>query len=70
MVGKYSREISLTVLPMWPISISCCPETCREQAAFKLSLLKEPHRAAFPYEVRTLEVIEETARDFEIIFSS
>ena len=32
-----------------------------------LSLMKEPHRAAFPYELHRLELIEETARDFEII---
>ena len=43
------------------------PGDLQGTGCFKLSLLKEPHRAAFPYEVRTLEVIEETARDFEII---
>lgn len=43
------------------------PGDLQGTGCFKLSLLEEPHRAAFPYEVRTLEVIEETARDFEII---
>lgn len=33
----------------------------------ELSLRKEAHRAAFPYELRSIEVIEETARPFEVI---
>lgn len=33
----------------------------------KLTLRKEPHRAAYPYELRGLEIIEETARDFEVV---
>lgn len=43
------------------------PERISEGDVLELSLLKEPHRAAFPYSVRSLEIIEESMRDFEII---
>lgn len=33
----------------------------------RLTLLREPHRQAFPYELRTLEVLQEPARPFEVI---
>jgi len=35
--------------------------------ALKLTLMKENHRTAFPYEVREIQILEETARDFEIV---
>lgn len=43
------------------------PETIKGNGELKLTLLKEPHRKAYPYEIQTLEIIEEPARDFEII---
>lgn len=43
------------------------PSDLNGKGEMTLTLLKEPHRAAFPYELRGIEVIEESARDFEII---
>lgn len=43
------------------------PEPIVPDGDLKLTLVKEPHRAAYPYEVRSLEIIEESARDFEVI---
>ena len=43
------------------------PESLPRETELKLHLVKEDHRAAFPYELRGLELIEETARDFEVI---
>lgn len=43
------------------------PDSLQGVGELKLSLLKEPHRAAFPYELQRLEVIEEYARDYEVI---
>lgn len=43
------------------------PEPLDPDGELKLTLVKEPHRAAYPYELRSLEIIEESARDFEVI---
>lgn len=43
------------------------PSSLQSSGELKLTLKKEPHRAAFPYEVRSMEIIEQQARDFEII---
>ena len=43
------------------------PSSVPNKAELSLHLLKEAHRAAFPYELRGLELIEETARDFEVV---
>ena len=43
------------------------PDSIQGNGDLRLTLLKEPHRAAYPYELRGLELIEETARDFEVI---
>lgn len=37
------------------------------QGKLKLSLLKEKNKASFPYELHKLQLIEESARDFEIV---
>ncbi len=43
------------------------PVVLEGEGTLKLTLKKEPHLAAFPYELRSLQLIEESARDFEII---
>ena len=43
------------------------PSSVRNGASMKLSLVDEPHRVSLPYNLRGLEVIEETARSFEVI---
>jgi len=43
------------------------PDGLKGKGTFKLTLKKEPHEAAFPYELRGLQVIEESARPFEIV---
>ena len=43
------------------------PSSLHGSGEMKLTLRKEPHRAAYPYELRGLEIIEETARDFEVV---
>lgn len=43
------------------------PSSLQGSGEMKLTLRKEPHRAAYPYELRGLEIIEETARDFEVV---
>lgn len=44
------------------------PSSVRKtQGELKLTLLKEPHRLSYAYDLRGVEVIEEAARDFEII---
>lgn len=43
------------------------PPDTKSGDQIELSLRKEAHRAAFPYELRSIEIIEETARPFEII---
>ena len=43
------------------------PDSLQGNGDLKLSLLKEPHRAAYPYALQRLEVIEEYARDYEVI---
>lgn len=39
----------------------------KEQGDLKLTLVKQPHRKNYPYTLRSVEIIEETARDFEVI---
>lgn len=43
------------------------PDSIQGNGDLRLTLLKEPYRAAYPYELCGLELIEETARDFEVI---
>ena len=43
------------------------PETVCGEGDLTLTLLKEDNRAAFPYELRSMEILEENARDFEIV---
>ena len=43
------------------------PASVRNGADLTLSLLDEPHRRSLPYALRGLELIEEPARDFEVI---
>ena len=43
------------------------PNGLAKEGELKLSLVDESPRVSFPYELRGLEVIEETARDFELI---
>lgn len=43
------------------------PDDINGSGNLKLTLQKESNRAAFPYELRELQIIEESARDFEII---
>lgn len=43
------------------------PSTTQSGDEFTLTLVEELHRQNFPYEVRGLEIIEETARSFEVV---
>ena len=43
------------------------PDWVSDDSELKLQLMKETPRAAFPYELRSLEIIEETAREYEIV---
>ncbi len=43
------------------------PSRMAGEGKLKLTLLKEPHRAAFPYELRSLQLLEKSAREVEII---
>ena len=43
------------------------PKDLPDHGEMKLSLLKEDHRAAYAYNLRYLEIIEEPARNFEVI---
>lgn len=43
------------------------PTGLEGEGVLKLTLKKEAHRAAFPYELRSLQLMEESARDFEIV---
>lgn len=43
------------------------PAGLEGEGKLKLTLKKEPHLAAFPYELRSLQLMEESARDFEIV---
>ena len=43
------------------------PEKVLQGGTLTLTLKKEPHRAAFPYELRTIELLQEPARSFEVI---
>lgn len=43
------------------------PPSVQGKGDLKLTLLKEENRAAYPYELRSMEIIEESARDFEVV---
>ena len=43
------------------------PPDIHSTGELKLTLLKQKNRASYPYEIRSLEILEETARDFEVI---
>ncbi len=43
------------------------PDSICGTGELKLILQKEPYRTTYPYEIHRLEIIEETARDFEVI---
>lgn len=43
------------------------PASISGKGELKLTLQKEAHRAAYPYDLRSLELIQEAAREFEII---
>lgn len=43
------------------------PRDLQGSRPVKLTLVKEPHRAGFDYELRSLELITESERDFEIV---
>ncbi|GHT54803.1 hypothetical protein AGMMS49982_20080 [Bacteroidia bacterium] len=43
------------------------PKDIAGKGNLKLTLLKEPHRQAFPYELRSVQLLEESAQDFEIV---
>ena len=43
------------------------PASVGGKGDLKLTLLKEDNRAAYPYDLRSLEIIEESARDYEIV---
>ena len=43
------------------------PASVGGKGDLKLTLLKEDNRAAYPYELRSLEIIEESVRDYEIV---
>jgi len=43
------------------------PDGIEGKGKLKLTLEKELHRTAFPYELRSMQLIEESARDFEIV---
>ena len=43
------------------------PNWVSDESELELHLLKESPRAAYPYEVRRLELIEETARSYEVV---
>lgn len=43
------------------------PVSVQGKGDLRLTLLKEDNRAAYSYELRSLEIIEESARDYEIV---
>lgn len=43
------------------------PESVRSDADIKLTLVKTTPQAAFPYDVHAIEILEESARSFELI---
>ena len=43
------------------------PVAVKGKGDLRLTLLKEGNRVAYPYELRSLEIIEESARDYEIV---
>lgn len=43
------------------------PENALDGGSIELALNPEPHRAAFPYEIHSIDLIWETARPFELI---
>lgn len=43
------------------------PKDITGKGTLQLTLEKEPHRISFPYELRSLQLLEESAQDFEIV---
>jgi len=43
------------------------PPALNGSGTLRMSLIKEDHRAAFPYRIREIQLLEESARDFEIV---
>jgi len=43
------------------------PESAAQGGTLKLTLVDEPHRQNFPYQLRHFDIIQEPARDFEVI---
>lgn len=43
------------------------PESASKGGTLSLTLVDEPHRQNFPYQIRHLDIIQEPARDFEVI---
>lgn len=43
------------------------PDDLSGEGELKLTLLKEPYKAFFPYELRGVQILEESTRDFEIV---
>ena len=43
------------------------PQKINGSGNMKLTLIKENHRASFPYKIQEVQLIEESARDFEIV---
>jgi hypothetical protein len=46
------------------------PENLSGDGTLKLTPEKEPHKAAFPYELRRIQLIEESARSFEMVLTA
>lgn len=44
------------------------PPEATGNGPFRLKLVEESHRANYPYQLRRVELIEETARDFEVAY--
>lgn len=43
------------------------PDSLSGTGQMELTLMSEPHRVSYPYELRAMELIQEIARDFEVI---
>lgn len=43
------------------------PDKIEGKGKLKLTLEKEQHRVAYPYELKSMQLLEESARDFEIV---
>lgn len=45
------------------------PAEAAKGGNLKLTLVKEAHRKAYPYDLRSIEILQEPARDYEIIYT-